>query len=184
MRIGSDTRSRQCAPIRRCFVRMSNPAPRPSQAFGLTVSALVVNCGATRLPVGRVGSSGHRWWIDRFRTSRKLFDRLRLDHFRGFEAFWEVPVNGFTAQAGKWVKGPGAAFFFRTLKTELKELPFVAENLELRSDYCRGGSAALGSWFPGNEPASIRVRERSSGSRVFVHTTTHANWWSRRGARQ
>jgi 4-alpha-glucanotransferase len=62
------------------------------------------------------------------RRTRILSRAARLDHFRGFEAFWEVPANALTALGGKWVKGPGAEFF-RTLKTELKELPFVAENL-------------------------------------------------------
>ena len=74
-------------------------------------------------------ASGHRWWIDRFRASLKLFDYVRLDHFRGFEAFWEVPATASTAQEGKWVKGPGAEFF-RTVKAALGVLPFVAETWE------------------------------------------------------
>ncbi len=55
--------------------------------------------------------SGHQWWTDRVRASLKLFDLVRLDHFRGFEAFWEVPANASTADAGRWVKGPGVEFF-------------------------------------------------------------------------
>src|SRR5579862_337190 len=73
-------------------------------------------------------ASGHRWWIDRCRASLRLFDLVRLDHFRGFEAYWEIPGGASTAAEGKWVQAPGAGLF-RTLQAELKELPFVAENL-------------------------------------------------------
>ncbi len=58
-----------------------------------------------------LAASGYRWWIDRFRASLKLFDWVRLDHFRGFEAYWEIPASASTADAGKWVKGPGAGVF-------------------------------------------------------------------------
>ena len=56
-------------------------------------------------------STGHRWWIDRCRASLEMFDFVRLDHFRGFEAYWEVPATAATAAEGKWVEGPGAEFF-------------------------------------------------------------------------
>ena len=69
-------------------------------------------------------ASGHRWWIDRCRASLGMFDLVRLDHFRGFEAYWEVPATASTAAEGKWVKGPGAEFF-RVLQGELKELPLL-----------------------------------------------------------
>ena len=55
--------------------------------------------------------SGYQWWIDRFRSSFELFDLVRLDHFRGFEAYWEVPAGASTAIGGKWVKGPGRRLF-------------------------------------------------------------------------
>ena len=51
---------------------------------------------------------GYRWWIERVRASLKMFDMVRLDHFRGFEAYWEIPAGEPTAMNGKWVKGPGA----------------------------------------------------------------------------
>ena len=90
--------------------------------------------------------SGHRWWIDRVRASLKLFDLVRLDHFRGFEAFWEVPATASTAAAGKWVKGPGAELF-QALQTALKELPFVAENLGVITPEVEGLRQQFG--FPG-----------------------------------
>ena len=55
--------------------------------------------------------SGYAWWSARFRASLRLFDIVRLDHFRGFEAYWEVPAGEATALHGRWVKGPGAEFF-------------------------------------------------------------------------
>ncbi len=56
-------------------------------------------------------TSGYAWWIQRLRTTREMVDLIRLDHFRGFEAYWEVPAAEDTAIKGRWVKGPGAAFF-------------------------------------------------------------------------
>jgi 4-alpha-glucanotransferase len=55
--------------------------------------------------------TGYAWWIDRFRALLALVDRVRIDHFRGFEASWEVPADATTAMRGEWVKGPGAALF-------------------------------------------------------------------------
>ena len=51
--------------------------------------------------------TGYAWWIDRMRASFELVDLVRLDHFRGFEAYWEVPGDALTAAVGRWVKGPG-----------------------------------------------------------------------------
>jgi len=137
-------------------------------------------------------ASGHRWWIDRFRASLKLFDLVRLDHFRGFEAFWEVPANALTAQEGKWVKGPGAEFF-RTLKTALKELPFVAENLGvitpevegLREEFGFPGMSLLQFAF-GNDPQGPSFRPHNYSRELVAYTGGHDNdttdgWWSSSG---
>ncbi|MEW6238629.1 MAG: 4-alpha-glucanotransferase [Candidatus Omnitrophota bacterium] len=78
----------------------------------------------------RLRETGYRWWIDRFHAALKLVDIVRLDHFRGFEAYWEVPGGAETAIHGRWVKGPGADFF-ATLNKALGELPIIAENLGL-----------------------------------------------------
>ena len=72
--------------------------------------------------------TGYAWWIDRFRAVLALVDRVRLDHFRGFEAYWEVPGEAATAEHGRWVKGPGAAFF-EALNAAFGSLPIVAEDL-------------------------------------------------------
>jgi len=59
----------------------------------------------------RVIADGFAWWIDRLRRQLELFDSVRLDHFRGFVAYWSVPARAKTAQGGKWIAGPGRAFF-------------------------------------------------------------------------
>ena len=70
------------------------------------------------------------WWVDRIRRSRELYDIIRLDHFRGFEAYWSIPSNEDTAINGEWVKAPGLELF-RALETALGPMPVVAEDLGL-----------------------------------------------------
>ncbi len=73
---------------------------------------------------------GFGWWVQRIRRARQLYDIVRLDHFRGFEAYWSIPENEETAVNGEWVKGPGLALF-QALKTALGPLPLVVEDLGL-----------------------------------------------------
>lgn len=134
-------------------------------------------------------ASGHLWWIERVRASLKLFDLVRLDHFRGFEAFWEVPGGATTAAGGKWVKGPGAEFF-QTLQTELKGLPFVAENLgvitpeveALRHQFGFPGMSLLQFAF-GNDPQGPSFRPHNYSRELVAYTGGHDNdttvgWWT------
>ena len=72
--------------------------------------------------------NGYSWWIDRITSSLKLVDILRLDHFRGFAEYWEVPANMPTAEIGKWMPGPGADLF-NTILDKLGKLPIIAEDL-------------------------------------------------------
>jgi len=76
----------------------------------------------------RMQGDGFAWWIERVRAALARFDMVRLDHFRGFEAYWEVPAGEPTAINGRWVTGPGADLF-NALQAALGELPIVAENL-------------------------------------------------------
>ncbi len=73
---------------------------------------------------------GFDWWIARFKAALTLHDLVRIDHFRAFEAYWEIPAQEPTAASGRWVKGPGQAFF-DALKGALGELPIIAEDLGL-----------------------------------------------------
>lgn len=71
---------------------------------------------------------GFAWWIERFRQMFELFDAIRVDHFRGFDEYWEVAATEETAIKGKWVKAPGLELF-ETIKKNLGELPIIAEDL-------------------------------------------------------
>ena len=72
--------------------------------------------------------TGFAWWMKRMAAASKLYDIVRLDHFRGFEAYWAVPYGDETARNGEWVKGPGIAFV-NALKKHLPQLKIVAEDL-------------------------------------------------------
>jgi 4-alpha-glucanotransferase len=72
--------------------------------------------------------TGFRWWLDRLKTQLELFDILRIDHFRGLEAAWEIPATEDTAINGEWVTAPGKALL-SAIKSELGEIPLVAEDL-------------------------------------------------------
>jgi 4-alpha-glucanotransferase len=77
--------------------------------------------------------SGYAWWIARINSVLKMVNIIRLDHFRGFEAYWEVPYGNPTAEIGRWVKGPGKEFF-TTIRANLGELPIIAEDLGVITD--------------------------------------------------
>ncbi len=139
----------------------------------------------------RVARDDYRWWIQRMRAALAMFDVVRLDHFRGFEAFWEVPAKDTTAVNGRWVPGPGAALF-TALTAALGELPIVAENLgmitpeveALRTKFHYPGMAIL--QFAFNDPASEFLPHRYARELV-VYTGTHDNdttigWWNSTGA--
>lgn len=77
-----------------------------------------------------MAENGYVWWIDRFKSMLQLVDIVRIDHFRGFEAYWEIPAEEETAIKGEWVPGPGIPFFETVLKAlDSDELPLVAEDL-------------------------------------------------------
>lgn len=71
---------------------------------------------------------GYSWWIERMKAAFELYDIVRIDHFRGFESYWEIPVNDPTARFGKWMKGPGIEVF-KAIKDRLGDLPIIAEDL-------------------------------------------------------
>lgn len=73
-------------------------------------------------------ATGYRWWIDRLQASTDLVDIVRIDHFRGFEAYWSIPADSETARVGEWEPGPGDAIF-NAFRNSLGNLPIVAEDL-------------------------------------------------------
>lgn len=133
----------------------------------------------------RLEQAGYQWWVDRLRMAMNMTDVLRLDHFRGFEAYWSVPAGHATARRGRWVKGPGGQFF-KTLQKKLGELPFVAENLgivtpeveALRRKFRMPGMAVLQFGFDDNNTHRPSNYERE----LVAFTGTHDNdttmgWW-------
>jgi len=77
---------------------------------------------------GALRADGYRWWVERFRRSLQLFDLTRLDHFRGYVAYWAVPGGNRTARRGRWLRGPGKPLF-DAAAAELGPLPLIAEDL-------------------------------------------------------
>jgi 4-alpha-glucanotransferase len=76
----------------------------------------------------KMQQTGFKWWVDRIRHNLKLYDLLRLDHFRGYVSYWQVKASAKTAKNGRWIKAPSAAFF-KVVKSFFPSLPFIAENL-------------------------------------------------------
>jgi 4-alpha-glucanotransferase len=133
--------------------------------------------------------SGYAWWIDRFRASLRLVDLVRLDHFRGFEAYWEIPGGEETAENGRWVKGPGADFFL-AVERALGGLPVVAEDLgvitpevaALRDRFGLPGMAILQFAFGSDDQANDFLPYNYTRNKV-VYTGGHDNdttvgWWT------
>lgn len=130
---------------------------------------------------------GYAWWIDRMRWATKNFDYVRLDHFRGFSQFWEIPANEPTAIHGHWVDGPKDDLFVK-LREALGGLPFFAEDLghitpdvnELRERLKIPGMAVLQFGF-GDKGAHMYLPHMFTKEKV-VYTGTHDNdtllgWW-------
>lgn len=137
--------------------------------------------------------TGYRWWIERFRAALELYDAVRIDHFRGFEAYWEIPGDETTAINGRWVKGPGADFF-ATLENEFIDLPIIAENLgvitpeveSIRDRFRFPGMAILQFAF-GKDPQGPSFRPHNYARELAAYTGTHDNdttmgWWNSSGA--
>ncbi len=99
--------------------------------------------------------TGYAWWIERFRSTLRRVDVIRIDHFRGFVNYWEVPGGADTAIDGRWVDGPGEGFF-RSIETELGTLPIIAEDLGEIDP--RVPILPRPPRFPGNEDLSVRFR--------------------------
>lgn len=136
-----------------------------------------------------MAAEGYKWWLARIKATLETVDIVRIDHFRGFEAYWEIPAAEETAVNGKWVKGPGTAFF-DVVKAALGELPIIAEDLgvitpevaALRDGYNLPGMKVLQfafGWDPYGENAFLPHNHTTN---CVVYTGTHDNnttlgWW-------
>jgi len=128
-----------------------------------------------------MAEDGYAWWIERFKATRALVDIIRLDHFRGFEKYWEIPGTDTTAMNGQWVPGPGAALF-KALQDALGVLPIIAEDLgvitpevdALRDQFGFPGMRVLQFAF-GNDPKADDYKPHNYPRNCVVYTGTHDN---------
>jgi 4-alpha-glucanotransferase len=122
---------------------------------------------------------GYRWWLDRLQATLRMVDEVRLDHFRGFAGYWEIPAGNLTAETGRWVPGPGEDFF-RIVREELGDLPIIAEDLgeitpdvtALRDKFDLPGMKILQFGFTGPENAFL---PHNFLRNCVVYTGTHDN---------
>ena len=127
---------------------------------------------------------GYGWWIRRLAAAGKLYDVVRMDHFRGFEAYWSVPFGDATAKNGHWVKGPGLDFM-NAVKEKLPQISLIAEDLgfltqevlDLRDDSGFPGMKVLGFAFDSREPSEYLPHTYPANS--VVYTGTHDNMTTR-----
>lgn len=129
---------------------------------------------------GALAESGYAWWISRIRHLLDQFDLVRIDHFRGFEASWQVPATDKTAVKGVWVPGPGEGFF-RAMSDAIGELPFIAEDLgvitpqveALRDKFGLPGMKIL--QFAFDSDAANPYLPHNHTTNCVVYTGTHDN---------
>jgi 4-alpha-glucanotransferase len=135
----------------------------------------------------------YRWWIRRMKAALTLVDIARIDHFRGFDLYYKIPVERQTAQGGRWVNGPKIKFFkalSKGLGRALDELPIIAEDLgddlgdaiALRDELKLPGMAILQFAFGGSYDEQNRFLPRNHEENMVVYTGTHDNntvlgWW-------
>lgn len=133
-------------------------------------------------------AEGYRWWVARMKRALALYDLVRIDHFRGFEAYWEIPAESESAMDGRWRPGPGTALF-EALRAELGTLPFIAEDLgvitpevnELRKSQGLPGMRILQFAFDFNQDNPYLPHNFKPDT--VVYTGTHDNdttrgWWN------
>lgn len=134
-----------------------------------------------------MAQTGYQWWANRMARTLSLHDLVRVDHFRGFEAYWEIPADEPTAIGGQWKKGPGEAFF-NAMQKALGQLDLIAEDLgvitpeviALRRAFSLPGMRILQFAFD-QDPNNLYLPHNHTPDSV-VYTGTHDNnttrgWW-------
>ncbi len=134
-------------------------------------------------------ADGYAWWLERIKGALNLVDYIRIDHFRGFAGYWEVPGKAKTAEHGQWVKAPGMDFF-QTVRQSLGDLPIIAEDLgvitpdveELRDSFKLPGMKVLVFAFYGDPDEPFLPHHYPQ--HCVVYTGTHDNdtvhgWYER-----
>ncbi|MDO5442015.1 MAG: 4-alpha-glucanotransferase, partial [Bacillota bacterium] len=131
-------------------------------------------------------TNGYKWWIDRIGFASKIYDVIRIDHFRGFESFWAVPYGDKTAKNGKWIKGPGMDLI-NIFKNWFYDTEFIAEDLgyhthnvqKLLDDSGFPGMKVLEFGFDSREASNHAPHAYKQNSVCYVGThdnSTIAGW--------
>ncbi len=131
-----------------------------------------------------LAKEGYGWWLRRLAAAAKRYDMVRLDHFRGFEAYWAVPYRDTTARGGQWIKGPGLDFI-QAIKKALPELKLIAEDLgfltpevlQLREASGLPGMKVLQFAFDSREPSDYLPHNYIPNT--VCYTGTHDNMTTR-----
>ena len=126
-------------------------------------------------------TTGYAWWVCRVQSALKRVDEIRIDHFRGFESYWDIPYGRKNAMRGKWVKGPGRALF-DALRAALGELPIIAEDLgiitpeveALRDELGLPGMKVLQFGFDA-ETMNLNMPHHFKTNNLVAYTGTHDN---------
>jgi 4-alpha-glucanotransferase len=140
----------------------------------------------------RLKKAGYAWWMGRLRVTLSRFDVVRIDHFIGFQRYWQIDATEPTAQRGRWIRGPGADFF-TAVERALGALPLIAEDLGavsravflLRDRFRLPGVKILQFAF-GDDPHADTFMPHNYTRRAVVYTGTHDNdttvgWFRDRG---
>ncbi len=125
-------------------------------------------------------ATGYAWWIKRMQAAAKLYDVVRIDHFRGFESYWSVPAGDPTARNGQWVKGPGIGFL-RAIQKAIPSLSCIAEDLGFMTPEVR--QLQLDSGYPGMKILEFAFDSREASEYLphlypvdsICYTGTHDN---------
>lgn len=128
----------------------------------------------------RMEQDGFSWWLRRIAAASRLFDVIRIDHFRGLESYWAIPATSKSARAGSWVKGPGLKLI-RTIQRHFPDLDFIAEDLGFLTDHVR--TMVTESGFPGMKVLEFAFDSREPsdylphhyGKNCVCYTGTHDN---------
>lgn len=127
-----------------------------------------------------MADTDYAWWLRRLKAASEMYDVVRLDHFRGFESYWAIPAGDKTARYGKWEKGPGTDFI-RTVKKELPEMAFIAEDLGFLTQEVRHLQRSSG--YPGMKVLQFAFDSREESDYLphlypvdsVCYTGTHDN---------
>ncbi|WP_316806760.1 malto-oligosyltrehalose synthase [Pedobacter agri] len=126
--------------------------------------------------------SNYEWWIGRLKKNMEMYDLLRLDHFRAFSSFWEVPAADSDAINGSWQIGPGSSFF-KVIKGNFPDMPFIAEDLgeitddveKLRDEFMLPGMKVLQFAFGADMVISPHIPHNFETNNCIAYSGTHDN---------